>query len=61
MGEHKKLNAWGEPVEPEDPEDLFHVPVEERKDVDEGDDSDALDDVTGDDMDGWHRDVPSRD
>lgn len=44
-----KLNAWGEPVEDE-VEDDYWVPEGERKEVDEGPLSDALDDETGDDM-----------
>lgn len=47
------LNVFGEPVEPEDPNDPFWVPEDQRKDVDEGPESDALDDLTGDDLDGW--------
>jgi len=60
--EHAHLNAWGEPVEPEDPDDEYYVPPEERKDIDEGPGSDALDDETGDDMEGWEpNELPDRD
>lgn len=47
------LNAWGESVDPIDDDDGFTVPEDERLDVDEGPESDALDDETGDDMGGW--------
>lgn len=51
-------NAWGEEVAPEE-RDEFWVPPEERKDVDEGDQSDALTEETGDDMDGFNPDEES--
>jgi hypothetical protein len=43
------MNAWGEEVEPEQ-KDKYWVPESDRSDVDEGPESDALDDETGDDM-----------
>ncbi len=49
-----KTNAWGEPVDPENPSDVYWVPEDQRKDTDTDDDlANALDDETGDDLDGW--------
>ena len=51
----EKLNAWGEPIEDEDPNDEYWVPPEERKDTDDDDpegNSNALDADTGDDLTG---------
>jgi len=51
-----KYNAWGEEVSPENPTEDSWVPIEERKDSDDDDpdnNSNALDDETGDDLDGW--------
>lgn len=44
-----KQGAFG-PIQPEDPNDEYWVPPEERLDTDEGDQSDAVDDETGADM-----------
>lgn len=50
-------NAFGEQIEKtEDPDSPFYVPPEERVDDDSIDPdgvSNALDEKTGDDMDGW--------
>lgn len=49
-------NAWGEPVEEHPEKDPWHVPEDKRLDEDFPDTdptSNALDDVTGDDLDGW--------
>jgi hypothetical protein len=41
MPEH--VNAWGEPIEEvEDPDDIYWVPPEERKDSDDDPDANAL-------------------
>lgn len=57
MTSEKKLNAWGEPVAPEDPDDPYSVPKADRKLSDEGPGANALergedgidtgDDITG--------------
>lgn len=49
-------NAWGEPVEESPEEDPWHVPKKERLDEDNPNTdptSNALDDETGNDLDGW--------
>lgn len=48
-------NAWGDPVEEDSTQDSWHVPEAERETEDFPDqwDSNALDDETGDDLDGW--------
>lgn len=49
-------NAWGKSVEEAPEEDPWHVPENERLDEDNPDTdptSNALDDETGDDLDGW--------
>lgn len=48
----KVTTAYGDEPEPEE-QDKWWVPEEDRKDVDEGPGSDALDDETDDDMAGW--------
>lgn len=53
----KELNAWGKPVGPVQ-NDKYYVPARKRSKVDEGEFSTALDDVTGDDLDGWKRGDP---
>ena len=51
------LNAWGEPVAPEDPDEIGWVPPEERSEVDSHPADNAMTDlVTGerdDDLNGW--------
>lgn len=50
------LTVFGETPEPEDPADKYWVPEYQRKDSDDDDPdgtSNALDDETGDDLDGW--------
>lgn len=54
----EKIGAYGEPVEPEDPNDPYWVPPEERLENDDDPDASSLkpgeDGVdTGDDLDGW--------
>jgi hypothetical protein len=44
--------AFDEDPEPEQ-KDRFWVPPNERKNVDEGPDSDAMNEETGNDMDDW--------
>ncbi len=49
-------NAWGQVVEEHAEEDPWHVPPDERLDEDNPNTdptSNALDDETGDDLDGW--------
>lgn len=49
-------NAWGEPVEESDEKDSWWVPKDERLEEDFPDTdptSNAIDDETGDDLEGW--------
>lgn len=53
------LNAFGEEIEEtEDPDSPFYVPPEDRLDYDT-EDSNALDDKTGDDLEGWQPGDPA--
>lgn len=54
-------NAWGEPLEPALDDDPWAVPESEQLDHDHPDTdptSNALDDETGDDLDGWQPGAP---
>lgn len=44
-------NAYGEPIDPADPDPTYQVPPQERQDTDDGPGSDARE--GGDDMEGW--------
>lgn len=55
------VNVWGEPVDEHSDRDPWWVAPSERLDHDEPDDpyADALDDETGDDLDGWRPGDPA--